>query len=124
MAHYYYDEAGRLTDFINFNGTWTEYVDADRLIGMDCATSNLAIVSEHKFTLDGNGNRTGVDRIEPLRSILEEGLIAYQYNPQRNRLTAAGGFTYDYDFEGQLSDLNDTTYELDYDHRLDRRIRC
>ena len=120
MAHYYYDEAGRLTDFINFNGTWTEYAydDADRLIGMDCATSNLAIVSEHKFTLDGNGNRTGVDRIEPLRSILKEELTAYQYNPQRNRLTAADGLTYEYDLEGQLSEINDTTYEFDYDHRL------
>ena len=71
-AFYYYDEAGRLTDFINFNGTWTEYAydDADRLIGMDCATSDLAIISEYQFTLDGNGNRTRVDRIEPLRTYL------------------------------------------------------
>ena len=119
-AFYYYDEAGRLTDFINFNGTWTEYAydDADRLIGMDCATSDLAIISGYQFTLDGNGNRTRVDRLEPLRSIFKAELTAYQYNPQRNRLTAAGGFTYNYDFEGQLSEINDTTYEFDYDHRL------
>ena len=78
----------------------------------------MTLIFRYDFTLDGNGNRTRVDRIEPLRSIFKAELTDYQCNPQRNRLTAAGGFTYAYDFKGQLSSVDGTTYGFDYDHRL------
>ncbi len=119
-ATYYYDDAGRVTSLVNFNGTVTNYGydNATRLTSLDNKKSDSTILASYSFTLDGNGNRTGVSQNEPLTVSLPLGTTNYGYNPQKNRLWTAGAYSFVYDNEGQLSNGYSATYTFDYEHRL------
>ena len=104
-ATYNYDEAGRLTDFTNFNDTLTAYGydSANRLTTLDNKTSASSVISNYQFTLDGNGNRTGVAQNEPLAPTLPTGETSYTYNNKKNRLLSAAANNFAYDNEGRIS---------------------
>ena len=51
-------------------------------------------------------------------AILSEANIDYVYNVEKNRLIAAGSASFNYDDEGQLSDLDGSILYFDCEHRL------
>jgi len=59
-------------------------------------------IAYYYLTLDGNGNRTQVDKTEPLPMTLTDETVSYTYNTQRNRLLSANAVSFSYDNEGQL----------------------
>ncbi len=119
-ASYAYDEAGRLISLTNFNGTVTTngYDNAGRPTSIDNTKSDGSTISSYRFTLDGNGNRTGVEQNEPLLSLLETKDTAFTYNEKKNRLLTAGNNAFGYDKEGQLNSGYEKTYSFDLEHRL------
>jgi RHS repeat-associated protein len=119
-ATYAYDEAGRLVGHNNFNGTWGSYSydNAGRLTDLENRKSDSGVISAYHFTLDDDGNRAQVVKVEPIKPMLSETTIEYTYNDKKNRLLAAGATSFGYDSEGQLSDINDTLYAFDFQHRL------
>lgn len=119
-ASYAYDEAGRLISLTNFNGTVTTYGydNAGRPTSIDNAKSDNSTISSYRFTLDGNGNRTGVEQNEPLQALLETKDTAFTYNEKKNRLLTAGNNAFGYDKEGQLSSGYEKSYTFDFEHRL------
>jgi len=119
-ASYAYDEAGRLISLTNFNGTVTTYGydSAGRPTTIDNAKSDGSTISSYRFTLDGNGNRTGVEQNEPLQTLLETKDTAFTYNEKKNRLLTAGNNAFGYDKEGQLSSGYEKNYTFDFEHRL------
>lgn len=143
-ATYHYDGAGRLTRLDQFNNAWTAYGydKANRLTDLENRRSDSSVIATYHFTLDDNGNRTGIDQVEPLAPAFNANLTDYTYNGAKNRLLTAGAYTFTYDFEGQLeskdSDANDfgpqppgsiridpglesqdsNAYDFDYEHRL------
>ena len=64
-ATYHDDAAGRLESVDQFNGTWTSYIydDANRLIELQNAGASGDIAT-YVFTLDENGNRTVIEKVE------------------------------------------------------------
>jgi|GEM_PF-2950574 len=115
-----YDAAGRLPGYTHFNGTKTNfgYDNASRLTAITNQKQDDSTISSYAYTLDGNGNRTGITQNEPYSAALSEGEVTYTYNTQKNRLVSAGATSYTYDDEGQLATDNSNTYTFDYEHRL------
>jgi RHS repeat-associated protein len=124
-AAYVYDDAGRMTGLTQFNATSTLYAydNANRLTSLDNRLagtgSSLAI---YAYTLDANGNRTGIDQTVPLAITATPSSTSYTMNAKKNRLatTTAGTVTtaYTYDLEGQLATKTGETYTFDDAHRL------
>ena len=114
QASYTYDVAGRLTSFTHFNGIITSftYDSANRLTGISSAAASYV------FTLDAAGNRTRVESNEPLECSLTAGATDYVYNSSKNRLQSAGGISFIYNDEGELSGAGTTAYQFDSVHRL------
>ena len=119
-AVYDYDAAGRLTTLTQFNGTRADYTydNANRLTGL----SNLAetggdVIASYSFTLDGNGNRTGVTQETPLTLNLTAATVDYTVG-SANRLESASTDSFAYDDEGQLISAYGSTLTFDYEHRL------
>jgi RHS repeat-associated protein len=119
-ATYNYDDAGRLSSLINFNGTVTTYGydNANRLTSLENKKSDTTTLASYNFTLDGNGNRTQIVQNEPLLFVPGSDTVSYSYNAKKNRLLTAGGFSFGYDNEGQLSTGYSLNYTFDYEHRL------
>jgi RHS repeat-associated protein len=124
-ARYAYDVVGRPIGLTHFNGSTTAYAydKAGRLTALDnCkpGSCNLPsdILSRYEFTLDSNGNRTGVVQEEPYGTTLSNEHTSYTYNLLKNRLLTAGGDSFTYDDEGQLTNGYSTTYAFDNEHRL------
>jgi RHS repeat-associated protein len=118
-ATYSYDAAGRVVGLINFNGTRTNYGhdDANRLTTIENKSAAGATISSQNFTLDGNGNRTGEERIGPVQSAVGLASLAATY--EKNRLRTAGPLNYTQDNEGQRATRSDnTTYTFNARHRL------
>jgi RHS repeat-associated protein len=112
------DMAGQLPD--NFNGTVTTYGydNANRLTSLENKKSDTTTLASYNFTLDGNGNRTQILQNEPLLFVPGSDTVSYSYNAKKNRLLTAGGFSFGYDNEGQLSTGYSLNYTFDYEHRL------
>ena len=121
IATYNYDDAGRLISLTNFNSTVTYYGydNANRLTALENKKSdNTTILASYSFTLDANGNRTGVVQNEPLTLTPSADTVSYTYNAKKNRLMTANTTNFNYDNEGQLSSGYSSTYSFDYEHRL------
>jgi len=119
-ATYHYDNAGRLTQTDQFNGSQTSYGydNADRLTQLNHNASSQTLAS-YQYTLDANGNRTKALATEPkLPEKLINNAQTYTYNTQKNRLTSQNSTALTYDFEGQLLTQGSTTYAFDVAHRL------
>jgi RHS repeat-associated protein len=120
-ATYNYDDAGRLTSLTNFNGSVTTYThdNANRLTGLAATTSGNAVIAAFAYTLDANGNRTGIDKQTPLSPALPTRTETASY--LKNRLTGTGSTLYTHDNEGQLQTKQEgstTTYSFDKAYRL------
>lgn len=91
-ATYAYDEGGRLVSLTNFNGTKTiyDYDDSNRLTSL--SNNSATIISSHRFTLDGNGNRVREDRSGPVKAAGAPASLAATY--EKNRLRTAGPLSY------------------------------
>ena len=120
-AEYHYDDAGRPDYLTQFNGTIVDYSydNANRLTGLaNLTATGGTTIAAYAFTLDGNGNRTGVTRDTPLGlDGLADATSGYTIG-SNNRLTAAGTDTFTYDNEGQLATAYGNTLTFDYEHRL------
>jgi len=117
---YNYDAAsGRLMSLTQFNGTTVEYGydDAYRLTSLENKNSSN-VIAGYAFTLDANGNRTGVEQDEPQAPTSTPSDAAYTYNTQKNRLQSDGTNSFNYDNEGQLASGYGANYAFDYEHRL------
>ena len=114
-----------MTGPTQFNATSTLYAydNANRLTSLDNRLAgtggSLAI---YAYTLDANGNRTGIDQTVPLAITATPSSTSYTMNAKKNRLatTTAGTVTtaYTYDLEGQLATKTGETYTFDDAHRL------
>src|SRR5208283_1900211 len=67
-ASYTYDNAGRLTSLVQFNGTVVTYGydNANRMTSLDNTTSSGTAIAVYAYTLDNDGNRTGINQTVPL----------------------------------------------------------
>jgi RHS repeat-associated protein len=125
-----YDVDGQLTSITRPNGVTSafEYDDALRLTGIDHRRGTTSIDS-FDYTLDANGNRTGVtstagserytlDALGRLRAVTyPDGQVStYTYDAGGNRLTEATGATtrtYTYDGAGRLTSDGTKSYTYD-----------
>src|SRR5208282_6069116 len=119
-ASYTYDNAGRLTSLVQFNGTVVTYGydNANRMTSLDNTTSSGTAIAVYAYTLDNNGNRTGISQTVPLTMNAAATNIPFSYNSQGGRLLSAGSNNFTYDNEGQLSSGYSNNYTFDYNHRL------
>ena len=120
-ATYNYDDAGRLTSLTNFNGSVTTYThdNANRLTGVAARTSGNNVIASFVYTLDANGNRTGIDKQTPLSPALPARTETASY--LHNRLTATDSTLYTHDNEGQLQTKQEgstTSYSFNKAYRL------
>ena len=120
-ATYNYDDAGRMTSLVNFNGSVTTYThdNANRLTGLAARTSGNNVVASFVYTLDANGNRTGIDKQTPLSPALPARTETASY--LHNRLTATDSTLYTHDNEGQLQTKQNgstTSYSFNKAYRL------
>nr|NJM04297.1 choice-of-anchor D domain-containing protein [Desulfobacula sp.] len=121
IAAYTYDDAGRPTGLTQFNGAVTAYAydDADRLTGLENRTGpGGAAIATYRFTLDGNGNRTGVTQQVPLSANPAAASMDFTVHAQTNRLVSAGTDTFAYDDEGRLISAYGSALTHDPEHRL------
>ena len=120
VTSYTYDDAGRLTGTLNFNGTTTEYGydNADRLTSLQNKKTDATTISTYAYTLDANGNRTRIEKQEPLIANIPASTTNYSYNPEKNRLTTINTTPLTYDNEGQLQTKGADNYTFDLAHRL------
>lgn len=118
---YDYDDAGRTSDLTQFNGTYTRYTydNANRLTALENRLSNAgSAIATYSFTLDNNGNRTGISQSVPMGLNVAAANNAFTMNVKKNRLTQAGPTAFAYDDEGQLATKTGNTYSFDDAHRL------
>jgi RHS repeat-associated protein len=115
-----YNPVWRLSGLTHFNSTVMSpgYDNANRLTSLENRKSDTSAIATYQFTLDGNGNRTQSTQSEPLTPTLTDSNTTYSYNQQKNRLTSAGGYSFGYDYEGQLNSGYGNSYTFDYEHRL------
>ncbi len=79
------------------------YDDADRLTGIDSRTSVNAVIATYDYTLDNNGNRVSIDKNIPAAGTLPARNETATYS--HNRLMSTDTALYNYDNEGQLSQV-------------------
>lgn len=121
-ATYNYDDAGRMTDLTQFNGTYTRYTfdNANRMTGLENRLPNAGSpIATYSYTLDDNGNRTGISSTVPIGLNVTAANNNFTMNlPQKNRLMQAGSTSFTYDNEGQLATKTGETYTFDDSHRV------
>ncbi len=120
-ATYNYDDAGRMTDLTQFNGTYMHYTydEANRLTALENRISNAgSAISSYNYTLDNNGNRTGITQTVPIGISVAAANTNFTMNLQKNRLIQAGATSFTYDNEGQLATKTGETYAFDDAHRV------
>ncbi|MEO8195466.1 MAG: RHS repeat-associated core domain-containing protein [Thermoanaerobaculia bacterium] len=134
---YDYDEAGRLKTQTMGNGVVVSYGydEAGRLTSKEDRTAAGQLIASFSYTLDPNGNRTGLDLAQPLmpqvdpidqamshndgNQVVSNNAWAYVYDAKGNRVSKSNGdstTTYTYDFNNRLSSVNDgaTLWEYRY----------
>src|SRR5208337_111505 len=94
------------------------YDNANRMTSLDNTTSSGTAIAVYAYTLDNNGNRTGINQTVPLTMNAAATNIPFSYNSQGGRLLSAGSNNFTYDNEGQLSSGYSNNYTFDYNHRL------
>ncbi len=120
-AAYEYDLAGNLTGLTQFNGTYVSrgYDNANRLTRLEHLSSLAgSAFASYAFTLDGNGNRSGIDQETPLSPSLSALTRDFEVSDAGNRIVTAGSDALIYDEEGQLLTKGEDTFTFDQAHRL------
>ncbi len=127
---YAYDDAGRLSTQTMGNGVVVTYTydDAGRLVGKEDRTAGGSVIASYTYTLDPNGNRTGLGYTQPLlpdvdlldqtmahndgNQVTSNNAWTYAYDGKGNRTGATNGaqtIGYAYDFSNRLTSVNDGT---------------
>jgi RHS repeat-associated protein len=101
QVSYTYDAAGNLTGVAYPNGTAAAYAydSRNRLINLTNSAPGETIIANYEYTLDGVGNRTGLDLFEPLIPSFPTETVAYTYTTG-NILVSEDGTTYTHDANG------------------------
>jgi len=103
----------------NYNYTKFTYDNANRLTALENRLSNAGSpIATYSYTLDGNGNRTGVTQTVPIGINVAASNTAFTMNSYKDRLTQAGSTSFSYDNEAQLATKGGDTYTFDDAHRL------
>src|SRR5208283_1715141 len=97
---------------------WKEWPPSNRMTSLDNTTSSGTAIAVYAYTLDNDGNRTGISQTVPLTMNAAATNIPFSYNSQGGRLLSAGSNNFTYDNEGQLSSGYSNNYTFDYNHRL------
>jgi len=132
---YAYDTAGRLATQVMGNGVVVSYTydDAGRLVSKEDRTAGGDLILSYAYTLDPNGNRTGLDFTQPLmpdvdiidqtmghndgNQVVTNNAWIYTYDGKGNRIGKSNGAestTYAYDFNNRLTTVNDGTNLWEY----------
>ncbi len=125
MANYSYNQAGQLASVINGNGTTTtlQYQPTTgRLTGLFNRKADGTVIASYQFTLDGNGNRTKSDTVQPLDAVSPTAqTVNYTYNGA-NHLLTAGNKTFTFNSRGVLTQITapggNSTFSFDVLDRL------
>src|SRR5208337_2215939 len=121
IASYFYDNAGRLTGISQFNGTIVTpgYDNANRLTSLaNYSNGGSTTITGYGYTLDNNGNRTGISATGALPPANAAQDISYEYTPHGNRLTYFSSAVLTFDADGQLQNNGSTVYTFDGAQRL------
>ncbi|MDP2607364.1 MAG: DUF6531 domain-containing protein [Deltaproteobacteria bacterium] len=121
VTTYTYDAAGNLFDTVNPNGTIADYQydNAERLVGLGNFKSDNFPLASYGLTLDPVGNRTSINKLEPLAPIFTPKNEGLSYD-QDNRLLTINGSAVSHDPNGNLTNKQGTTYDYDFADRLVR----
>jgi RHS repeat-associated protein len=132
---YTYNTAGRLSTQTMGNGAVVTYTydNAGRLISKEDRAVGGAVIASYTYTLDPNGNRTGLDMTQPLmpdvdpidqtmghndgNQVVTNNAWTYTYDGKGNRITKTYGVsmtTYSYDFNNRLSAVSDGSNLWEY----------
>lgn len=120
---YQYDAGGNLlqVDFPNGTAGAYAYDSRNRLDILTNYGLGDAVIAAYAYTLDGVGNRTQVDLIEPLVPSFTPEIVDYTYG-LGNILTTADGNSYTHDANGNMTHktdgINATNYTYDSLNRL------
>jgi len=101
---YGYDPSGNLISSVNSNGTLTgyQYDAANRLMSLVNARTDGSLISAHNYALNGFGNRTDANPIQPVAPTIPLKNVTATYDSD-NRLLTAGASTYTHDANGNLT---------------------
>jgi len=124
VTSYAYDAAGLLTGTTNANGTTVSYGydNAQRLLTMANKKADASVVSSYSFTLDGVGNRVGLNQVEPLTPSQANTSTTYTYNAA-NHIQSASPTTFTSDSNGNMRTKVSGTVTTNYTYDpLDRLI--
>lgn len=120
---YQYDAAGNLlqVDYPNGAAAAYAYDTRNRLVAMTNYAQGTSVISTNAYTLDGVGNKTRVDLIEPMIPSYNAETINYTYS-LGNILNTADGNIYTHDANGnrttKTNGTNVTNYTYDSLNRL------
>jgi RHS repeat-associated protein len=120
IVTYNYDDASRLYYIEQFNYTTTQfsYDNANRLTSLGDLYNGGSPIASYSYTLDNNGNRTGITQTVPIGLSATASNTAFTMNTQKDRLSQAGATGFSYDNEGQLATKGSDIYTFDDAHRL------
>lgn len=106
-AQYRYDPAGNLTS-VNTNGPVTvyQYDNARRLQSLVSTGPDGQVIAGYRYTLDANGNRTGVSALEPSAGSLTSAPVAMTYDAANRLVARDDGATLQYDAGGNLTAIS------------------
>jgi len=122
---YTYDTAGRLSSQVMGNGASVNYTydDSGRLVSKDDRTAGGSLIAGYTYTLDANGNRTGLDLTQPLMPDVDAIDQTMGHN-DGNQVVTNNAWTYTYDGKGnrvgKTNGVETTTYQYDFNNRLTR----
>jgi RHS repeat-associated protein len=121
VTTYAYDGAGRLTGAVNPNSTVASYAydAAYRLTQLINFKPDQSVLAGYNLTLDPFGNRTAIDRTEPLAPVFGPEIDSYSYD-DANRLANLNGSAISHDPNGNLLSKPGATFEFDVENRLIR----
>lgn len=122
VATYSYSPGGRLSTLALPNGTneTFAYDLAGRMTGQTTNGSSGVLV-DYQITLDPSGNRTAIDRVQPLFGTLADAEESYSYDVAE-RILSRGSGIYGHDPNGNLTTRMDErgthTFSYDFDDRM------
>jgi len=104
---------------LNPNQTTVSYTydNAERLIKLANAKADSSLLAGYDLTLDAVGNRTGINRVEPLAPRFKKKSQAYAYDND-NRLLKINTDPVTHDANGNLIAKPGATYQYDFEDRL------
>ena len=119
VTGYTYDDASNLAAVLNPNQTTVSYTydNAERLVKLANTKADSSLLAGYDLTLDAVGNRTGINRVEPLAPRFKKKSEVYAYDND-NRLLKINTDPVTHDADGNLTAKPGATYQYDFEDRL------